>query len=207
MKGNLFMSDRSKKRNKASAGTILMRTAGILFAITAITVWATSMLLAKYTTGGKGSDLARAAQFSVDAAGEQEDMVIDISKGGTGEYTVTLTNNSETAVSANLVIDYSGIGNLINKIEAKTGTGENELALDCTLDTSETKATTGALALGPKGSATATKTVTLTLTFVAVNDTGADMDAILAITEPMTGLSGETEKIPFDVFAVFTQID
>ena len=124
-----------------------------------------------------------------------------------GTYTVTLTNKSETAVSANLVIDYSGIGNLINKIESKTWTGENALALDCTLDTSATKATTGSLALGPKGSATATKTVKLTLTFVAVNDPGADMDAILAITEPMTGLSGETEKIPFDVFAVFTQID
>ena len=201
------MSNENKKRNKASAGPILMRTAGILFALTAVTVWATSFLFAKYTTGGKGVDKSRVAEFSVEAAGSQDETVIDLSEGGTGKYTVTLTNKSETAVSASLVIDYSRIGKLINKVEAKAGTGESAVTLTCTPDASASKTTTGVVALGPAGTAAATKTVTLTITFPAVDDAAADMNTILALTEPMTGLSGETGKLPFDVFAVFTQID
>ena len=201
------MSDGNKKRNKASAGSILMRTAGILFALTAVTVWATSFLFAKYTTGGKGVDKSGVAEFNVVAEGTQEETVIDLSEGGTGEYTVTLTNKSETAVSASLVIDYSKIGKLINKVEAVTGDGENAAELNCTLDADTFKATTGAVALGPKGTAAATKTVKLTITFPAVDDAAADMNTILALTKPMTGLSGETGKLPFDIFAVFTQID
>lgn len=207
MKGNLFMSNENKKRNKASAGPILMRTAGILFAITAVTVWATSFLFAKYTTGGKGVDKSGVAEFNVVAEGTQEETVIDLSEGGTGTYTVTLTNKSETAVSASLVIDYSKIGKLISKIEAETGPEGNTTELSCTLDAGNFKATTGGVALGPKGTAAATKTVTLTITFPAVNDAAADMNTILALTKPMNGLSGETGMLPFDVFAVFTQID
>lgn len=201
------MSDGKKKRNKASAGPIMMRIAGILFAITAVTVWATSFLLAKYTTGVKNADDTRVAEFSVEAAGAQEATVIDLSEGGTCTYTVTLTNKSETAVAANLVIDYSVIGKLISKVEAVTGTGENAVALDCTLDTTAPKATTDTVALGPKGTTADTKTVTLTITFPAVDDPTADMASILALTEPMHGLSGETGKLPFEIFAVFTQID
>ena len=205
------MSDGNKKRNKASAGSILMRTAGILFALTAVTVWATSFLFAKYTTGGSQSNKARVAEFEVEVAGEQIDTVIDLSEGGTGEYTVTLTNRSETAVSANLVIDYSRIGKLISNVTAVTGTTENPATLPCTLNSTTSKATTGAVALGPAGTASAVKTVIFTITFPAVDiyaETGAaDMDALLAITQPMKGLKGETDKLPFDVFAVFTQID
>jgi hypothetical protein len=207
MKGNLFMSNENKKRNKASAGPILMRTAGILFAITAVTVWATSFLFAKYTTGGKGTDQSRVAEFSVEAAGSQNETIIDLSEGDTGTYIVTLTNKSETAVSASLVIDYSKIGKLISKIEAETGEGENAVKIECTPDAETFKVTTDAVALGPKGTAAATKTVTLTITFPAVDDEAADMNTILALTKPMNGLSGETGKLPFDIFAVFTQID
>ena len=184
-----------------------MRTAGILFALTAVTVWATSFLFAKYTTGDKGVDKSGVAEFNVVAEGTQEETVIDLSEGGTGTYIVTLTNKSETAVSANLVIDYTKIGKLINVIEAVTGEGENATEINCTLDADAFKVTTDAVALGPKGTVAATKTVTLTITFPAVDDAAADMNTILALTEPMTGLSGETDKLPFDIFAVFTQID
>ena len=205
------MSDGNKKRNKASAGPILMRTAGILFAITAVTVWATSFLFAKYTTGGIRADKARVAEFEVEVAGEQDDTVIDLSLGGTGEYTVTLTNKSETAVSANLVIDYSRIGKLISNVTAVTGTTDNPVTLGCTINSTTSKATTDPVALGPAGTASAKKTVTLTITFPPViidaETEAAYIDALLAITEPMKGLKGETDKLPFDVFAVFTQID
>ena len=88
-----------------------------------------------------------------------------------------------------------------------TGEGENAAAINCTLDADAFKVTTGGVALGPKGTAAAAQTVTLTISFPAVYDDAADINTILALTEPMTGLSGETGKLPFDIFAVFTQID
>ena len=201
------MSNENKKRNKASAGPILMRTAGILFALTAITVWATSFMFAKYTTGGKGSDNSRVAAFNVDAAWTDEtdpDVTIDVSQDFSKEepvkYVLKLTNKSETAVRADLKFDFSALGTLASyvTIDGQSLTADGKYAYN----------------LDPNGGAKEVTVKIVDFTLETGNTTSdgqaekLDYEAaLLVLTKNMKGMSDETEKLPFDVFAVFTQID
>ena len=208
------MSYSNNKRSKTSPGSIIMRVAGILFALTAVTVWGTSFMLAKFTTGGQGDSKARVAEFDVDftLTPPPDTPVISISDGGSGTYKFTLTNKSETAVRAELVFDFSMLnakGQLFD---------ECSITIDGTTKDYEIKNNKITLkdkySLGPVGTTTATQTVEFTLKFPAaliadVAETDQDgWTALLALTENMSGLSDTAaEALPFDVFAVFTQID
>ena len=201
------MSDGNKKRNKASAGPILMRTAGILFAVTAITVWATSFMFAKYTTGGKSSDNSRVAAFNVDAAWSDEtdpDVTIDVSQDFSEEepvkYVLKLTNKSETAVRADLKFDFSALGTLASyvTVDGQSLTSDGKYAYN----------------LDPNGGAKEVTVKIVDFTLETGNTTSdgqaetLDYEAaLLVLTENMKGMSDETEKLPFDVSVTYTQID
>lgn len=201
------MSSTNERKSKASAGTILMRVSGILLAITALTVWGTSFLLAKYTTGGKGGDSARVAKFDVNATMEDKTVVVDVSKTASGKFEITLTNLSETAVRAGITLDFTTLNTtykddqnqnvpIITKVkignaDSYTNVVDNKLVIPDTFDMAA-------------GSGEITPAVTFTLTIPELVN---DNNALLAITKTMTGLKGETAAYPFDVVVTFTQID
>lgn len=86
---------------------IPMCAAFILFVLTLISMHLTSGLFARYTATSTGSDGARVAKFEVLASGG-DDVTMDCTMGtNPGEYTITVTNNSEVAVkySATVVFD------------------------------------------------------------------------------------------------------
>lgn len=213
------MSYSNNKRNKTSPGSIIMRVAGILFALTAVTVWGTSFMLAKFTTGGQGDSKARVAEFDVDftLTAPTDTPVISISDGGSGEYSIKLTNRSETAVRAELVFDFSMLnakGQLFDKCSITIGSGTDAATKEYTIGSNNKVTLDKKYALGPVGTSTATQTVDFTLKFPAAliaDVAGTDQDgwtALLALTKNMSGLSDTAdEALPFDVFAVFTQID
>ena len=219
------MSSTNKRKTKATAGGIMMRVAGVLLAITALTVWGTSFLLAKYTAGGNGGDKARVAKFEVGSAMTGDTVVVSVSEGGSGTFTVTLTNKSETAVRADLTLDFTELNNaytvpgegeatpapvkIINTVKVKVGTGSES---EYTVGADNKVTIPDKFDMAAAGTSPATSTVSFTLTIPALtgatgDDAAAAKAALLAITKNMTGLSGETEELPFDVIATFTQID
>lgn len=229
------MSKLNRERKRANLGVTMMRVAGVLLAVTAVTVWATSFMFARYTTGGRSGSNGRVAMFSVGAGMETgEELLIDVSTGGeNGEYVVTLTNNSETAVRGDLELDFTEINTkfkdgstpivIIEAITAKVDGAAIELPGENPEDTTKILPLTdnkyiikGVKDIAPGGNTT----VTINL--------GADAlsaEAIKAITESMTGLTsvrptpdpsgdpaataepGGDVELPFIVKAIFTQID
>lgn len=210
------MSIKNERKNKATAGSILMRTAGILFALTALTVWGTSFLFAKYTAGGNGGDGARVAKFSVDATMPSQTVTVNVSEGGNGEFTVTLKNMSETAVRAGITLDFTTLNTtafgtaeapkkIVSTVNVKFS-GETGSGTDITVGNDNKAIVPKSFDMAPAGSTAngITETVTFTLT---IPELVSDQNALLAITKNMTGLSGTTDAIPFDVIATFVQID
>ena len=219
------MSNLNERRRKATFGSTMMRIAGVLLAITAVTVWATSFMFARYTTGGKADNNGRVAKFTV-AAGLQtnEELLIDVSTGGdNGEYVVTLTNNSETAVRGDLELDFTEINTkykdgttpivIIEAITAKVDGTAITVPAEAEEGSEPTTTTTIPLNnnkvllksvkdLAPGGTATVT---------INLGADGLSQAAIKALTEDMKGRSSaETNtdlELDFDVKAIFTQID
>jgi hypothetical protein len=196
----------------------MMRIAGILLAVTAVTLWATSFMFARYTTGGKADDTGRVARFSVGMDMDREhekELLIDVAAGGEdGEYIVMLINNSETAVSGDIVLDFTEINTkykeennppieIIKAVSvAIDGTDKG------TLDLVDNKVTIkGVKNLTPNGG-NAQITVKL-------GSDGLSAEAIKVLTKSMTGLSSSSGtlnvdgdiELPFDIKAIFTQID
>ena len=80
---------------------IPMRIASILLCLVLFSVYMTSGMLAKYTTGGSGKDQGRVAKFSVSAAADNANYEFKQSDKETEQvksYTVTVNNPSEVAV-------------------------------------------------------------------------------------------------------------
>lgn len=78
---------------------IPMRIASILLCLVLFSVYMTSGMLAKYTTGGSGKDQGRVAKFSVSAAADNANY--EFTQGEetpVKEYKVTVENPSEVAV-------------------------------------------------------------------------------------------------------------
>ncbi len=216
------MSNSNRNRRKTTFGSVVMRVAGVLLALTAVTVWATSFMFAKYTTRTNAKNDARVAEFDVDfkMIAPTEVPELSFAEGGGGDYSVTLVNKSETAVRSELVFDFSTInanGRLFDSFKVTVGTGENAVITTYTIGSDNKVTLKDKYDLGPAGTETAEQTVAFTLTFPAVDITAhtgengqAAQDgwaALLALTENLEGLSGTTDTLPFDVFAVFTQID
>lgn len=195
------MGNSKNKRNRKSSGAVLMRIAGILLVVTAITMWGTSFLLAKYKSGGDGGEKARVAKFEVSAGMEGGPATLKLEEEDNGVYKVTLTNNSETAVRAELKLDFSQVVN-------KDGDFLIKAAIVQINDEEDTPKTYNVDANG---------TITVSDKTVDISPNSGEPDSAIitisfagdidAITEYMKGLSDETAEFPFDVRAIFTQID
>ncbi len=95
-------------KKKTSIGPLIFRIALIVLCMTAFTTSMLSGLYARYTAKNNGEDSARVAKFNV-AAKWSEDVTVDASLGLTnGEYQFTVTNNSEVAITYDLVITFPG---------------------------------------------------------------------------------------------------
>lgn len=78
---------------------IPMRIASILLCLVLFSVYMTSGMLAKYTTGGSAKDQGRVAKFSVSATADNANYVFEQGeKTPIKEYKVTVENPSEVAV-------------------------------------------------------------------------------------------------------------
>jgi len=109
------MSD-NRRRSSLSAGEKLMFLAGILFCLILITMSMMGSLFARYVGNGKADDAARVAAFDVSAAMlpvpdagselHQVDVVCETTAQQDGIFTITVTNNSEVAVTYDIVIRF-----------------------------------------------------------------------------------------------------
>ena len=95
------------KRKKASKGMIV-DIAMMLVCLVCITSCISSGILAKYTTGTRSNDLGRPARFSVSAVktdGEDNAEITD--DGNSVDYKVKVINDSETAVSYDIILTFN----------------------------------------------------------------------------------------------------
>ena len=226
------MSNSNRNRRKTTFGSVVMRIAGVLLALTAVTVWATSFMFAKYTTKTEEKTESRVAKFDVDAGMEESDgLLIDVALGDTGKYIVTLTNDSETAVRGDLVLDFTELNTAFKDTSATpkpipiieeitvsavaeapaSGNGTEPGAEVVIEENTYTLVNNKVMLSGVKDLVPGGKfTVTVDL---GVDALGAD--AINAITANMTGLDSSAGTLgedgdlefPFYVKAIFTQID
>ena len=87
---------------------IPMCAAFILFVLTLISMHLTSGLFARYTVTATGSDSARVAKFDVQGDAVLRDVILDCRNGSsTGEYIITVTNNSEVAIRYSFTLDFT----------------------------------------------------------------------------------------------------
>lgn len=93
-------------KNKTTTGPLLLRIALILLCMTLFSTSMLSGLYAKYTAKNDGNDDARVALFKVEA-GWSENVTVNASVGDTqGNYTFTVTNDSEVAVRYDLIVTF-----------------------------------------------------------------------------------------------------
>lgn len=88
----------------ASLTPVLLRVAFVLLCLLMVSMYLMGGLLAKYTANGSGDDSARVAKFDVDVTfsdgnGTISDITADLKYGENGEYTITVVNKSEVAIS------------------------------------------------------------------------------------------------------------
>ncbi len=94
-------------KKKTSTGPLLLRIALILLCMVAFSTSMLAGLYARYTAKGRGDDTARVAKFDVNVEGFSEDVTVDASQGKTsGTYTFTVKNDSEVAITYDLVITF-----------------------------------------------------------------------------------------------------
>ena len=94
-------------KKKTSTGPLLLRIALILLCMVAFSTSMLAGLYARYTAKGRGDDTARVAKFDVNVEGISENVTVDASQGETsGTYTFTVKNDSEVAITYDLVITF-----------------------------------------------------------------------------------------------------
>lgn len=80
-------------------GSIMMRIAAVLMCLVLLSLHLMSGLYAKYSSSGNSDDSARVAKFQVNVTGTPNAVSIDSKANNNGTYTITVTNESEVAVS------------------------------------------------------------------------------------------------------------
>lgn len=170
---------------------IPIRIASVMLCLVLFSLYMTSGMLAKYTTGGNGKIDSRVAKFNVTAtdAGKSE-YVFDqatVTPDGYGNYSVTVKNDSEVAVRYTIILRFNE-----DKPDYLTITPADDVTT-VSIDENDKKVVelTGG-DLIPKSSA-----VTKTITF------GVDYDEFV---DGVT-LGQQTETISFDTIVRLTQID
>lgn len=102
-----------KKNRRIPLGTLLIRTAAVLFCLVMVTTYLTAGLYARYTAQSRSGDSARVAKFDVKAlgeilppalTGEEEPLEWIVDSTGNGEYQITVTNDSEVAVRYDVTV-------------------------------------------------------------------------------------------------------
>lgn len=82
-------------------GSLMIRVALILLCLVMISIHLMSGMYARYTTKGSGGDDARVAKFEVLTEGDAKGLVLTSASidSASGDYKITITNNSEVAVT------------------------------------------------------------------------------------------------------------
>ena len=114
--------------------SLVLRIAAVLLCLILISLWMLGDMYARYTTDKDGSDGARVAAFNITESGTAaQDIEADVNPGESLDYTVTVTNQSETAIHYEIAVE--------NKY--------NNLPLVCTmLDAEGNEITQGDIAAG-----------------------------------------------------------
>lgn len=103
-----------KKNRRIPLGTLLIRTAAVLFCLVMVTTYLTAGLYARYTAQSRSGDSARVAKFDVKAlgeilppalTGEEEPLEWIVDSTGNGEYQVTVTSASEVTVRYDIFVE------------------------------------------------------------------------------------------------------
>ena len=84
-------------KSRTTFGSIIFKVTSTLFMLVLVTAYLLSGLLAKYTAANVSGQSARVARFSVGAKADKESFTVTEEQGG--EYRLSVTNDSETAVS------------------------------------------------------------------------------------------------------------
>ena len=117
---------------------IPMCAALVLLLLTMISIHITSGLYARYTTTASGSASARVAKFDVNAS-LSEDVIVDCSANETsGEYQITIENNSEVAIKyilyvtlkskdPNLTVDGTDLNGTMTDVEYNRNENNEEI--------------------------------------------------------------------------------
>ena len=94
---------------KISAGPLLLRIALVLLCMVAFSTSMLAGLYARYSTKADGEDSARVARFDVKAEGLSDDVTVNASQAdAAGTYQFTVKNDSEVAITYDLVITFEG---------------------------------------------------------------------------------------------------
>ena len=96
-------------QKKISAGPLLLRIALVLLCMVAFSTSMLAGLYARYSTKADGEDSARVARFDVKAEGLSGDVTVNASQAdAAGTYQFTVKNDSEVAITYDLVITFEG---------------------------------------------------------------------------------------------------
>lgn len=172
-----------RNRQSLRIGSLWMRIACVLFCLVLVSTAMMSRLYAKYFSGSDSDDIARVAKFAVGADLNPDDVeVILTASGGTGEYEIRTENDSEVAVSYDIIITTNLPAGISLRLDGKTVTDADGVY---------TFQNVGQLASGTD------VTASHSLQFIA--DTNA-------FTKTETGAT-VTQDIAFQVTVRFVQID
>ena len=110
-----------KKSPNRLFSAVVCRASAVMLLVTLISCHVISGTVAKYTTGSSaGSDTARAATFSVEAVGDNNNvssMSLEYGNSNASKnYKLTVTNNSEVAVKYTVSITFAS--NVTGKLKA-----------------------------------------------------------------------------------------
>ncbi len=99
---------RGIKTMKNKKVNIPIRIASVMLCLVLFSLYMTSGMLAKYTTGGNGKIDSRVAKFNVTAtdAGENEYVFDQAKQQPDGSYLVTVKNDSEVAVRYTIILKF-----------------------------------------------------------------------------------------------------
>lgn len=110
-----------KPSPRMGAGSILMRVAAVLLCMVLGSFYLMGGMFARYATTGTGSDSARVAKFDVKVTGS-EDVTVDCAESSEGTYKITISNESEVAVTYDIDVTYNAVVGVTHKLEQEFGT-------------------------------------------------------------------------------------
>lgn len=136
------MNKQNNERTPLNLGTILIRTAAVLFCLLMVSVYMMSGLFARYVSTGQGGDSARVAGFDVEVNGP--DGVEIVYAQELEDYNLTVINNSEVAVTYDVKV-------LVDKLNFEIGVKLGDQMLSTTGETEVDFGNIGSLAPGATG--------------------------------------------------------